>query len=172
MFDLASLAVSQPHLVDEISYCFSQSIDLTVEGTLDRLTHAHRRLRQLYGPAILAQFYAITISFRGNTVQVGNARHQRALIRSFIGEMPNLRRLQMQAHFSWGPMVQVTPPPLDVLLPAAIDHARRHIERLNLDGTILREDIVVNFRLFFAIPGGGTFRFSDTRVVRRPIDRL
>ena len=86
--------------------------------------------------------------------------------------MPNLRRLQMQAHFSWGPMVQVTPPPLDVLLPAAIDHARRHIERLNLDGTILREDIVVNFRLFFAIPGGGTFRFSDTRVVRRPIDRL
>jgi len=175
MIDLANLAVAQPHLVQEISVCHSQSIDLTVEGTFDHLTHAYRRLRQVFGPAILAQFDAITISFLGNRFQIGNARHQRALIRSFVERLPNLRRLQMQIHFSWhpiGPGVQVAPPPHDVLFPAALGQARRHMERLDLDGTILREGIVLNAQLFFAIPGGGAIRVSNTHVVRRPTDRL
>lgn len=161
MHDLGHLAIAQPHLLEEILFCFWQATDFTVEGSLAELTHAYRRLRPLYHSTVFAGLHTITISFRGNRIQIGSARHQRALIRSFIGRMPNLRRLQLQFHLNLQ----------GGLHHATLDQVLGHMDRLNLDGTILREDTVVDILLFFAIPGGPII-LATTLVVQRPIDRL
>ena len=170
--DVVSLATAQPHLRQEISFYASQPTNFTVQGTLTALTHTYRHLRQLHDSATLTRIHAITISFRG--IQGGNAQHQRALIRSFVDILPNLRHLQVHIPFSLqsGLGLQFAALISTRRRSAAFGLARRYVEGLDLDDTILREDIVVSVQLFFAMLGGGAIMFSNTHVVQRPIDRL
>lgn len=152
-FDLHHLAAALPQLHTEIMSYMSNFRDLTIEGTLDDLRHAYRHLEQMFGSSIFTCSQAITIRFDGgDRTQMGSVRQQRALIRSFVQKMPNLRRFNFFTGFSVPSIIGSQALLHGTLLPLLEHHSGIYINSLNLDGTILNKDNAVNVWFMYRNP--------------------
>lgn len=172
LLDLRTLAAVQPLLQQEILLYVRQSIELTIQGTLTEVNHAHHCLLQRCDPIFLAQLRFVTIRWEGG--RIDNTRHQRALIRSFNDMFPNLRRLNIDARIDLqfvGRRLQAAASLPGGLRPFLQDQAQRYSDRLNLDGTILRENTIVVITIC-CILHGDTAMFMIGFLVRRPIGHL